>query len=46
MTGVQKDVLVNFMEAHSDLQKGKFGSNFSHKKANLLWDQVAMRSIK
>jgi len=32
----QKDALVEFMVAHLELQKGKFGPNFTHKQANAL----------
>lgn len=38
----QKFVLVNFMENHPELQKGKFGPMVTHKQANLLWDKVAL----
>lgn len=37
----QKDALVEFMVAHPELQKGKFGPNFTHKQANALWNEVA-----
>lgn len=38
----QKYLLVNFMEDHPELQKGKFGPIVTHKQANLLWNELAM----
>ncbi|XP_050059873.1 uncharacterized protein LOC126551143 [Aphis gossypii] len=29
------------MVAHPELQKGKFGPNFTHKQANALWNEVS-----
>ncbi|XP_025198804.1 uncharacterized protein LOC112599981 [Melanaphis sacchari] len=38
----QKIALVEFMEAHPELQKGKFSPNFTHKQANYLWNDISL----
>jgi ABC-type bacteriocin/lantibiotic exporter with double-glycine peptidase domain len=37
----QKELLVEFLQNHSDLLKGKFTSTFTHRKAKQLWEEIA-----
>lgn len=38
----QKEILINFLKSHPDLQKGQFTSSFTFKKARALWDEVTI----
>lgn len=37
----QKKEMVEYMERHPNLQKGKFSNDFTYKKAQLLWEGLA-----
>lgn len=41
INGTQKDILVEFMKQHEDLQSGKFTREFTFKKAQNLWNEIA-----
>lgn len=40
LTKEQKDILINFVQEHEDIQCGKFTATFTHKKMQVLWEQV------
>jgi hypothetical protein len=37
----QKELLVEFLQNHSDLLKGKFTSTFTHRNPKQLWEEIA-----
>jgi len=41
VTYAQKEALVEFLENNVQLKKGKFNSQFTHKNAQQLWEQMA-----
>ncbi|CAI6375264.1 unnamed protein product [Macrosiphum euphorbiae] len=41
VTYAQKEALVEFLENNVQLKKGKFNSQFTHKNAQQLWEQIA-----
>lgn len=43
MSPLQKEALVDFMEKHPDLRKGKFSQRFSRKSAEMQWKQLAVK---
>lgn len=42
VTQAQKECLVDFMQTHPELSKGKFSSNFTHKNAQQLWQKITL----
>lgn len=42
VTLAQKECLVDFMETHRELTKGKFSTNFTHKTAQNLWQKITL----
>ncbi|CAG9762659.1 unnamed protein product [Ceutorhynchus assimilis] len=43
INGIQKDILVEFMQQHEDLQSAKFTKEFTFKKAQHLWNEIALK---
>lgn len=42
VTLAQKESLVEFMGANSELHKGKFSSTFTHKVSQNLWNKITL----
>lgn len=38
----QKNILIDFMKNHENLQSGKFSNNFTYRKAQQLWQEVTI----
>lgn len=37
---IQKEMLIEFVKKHENLQSGKFTQEFSFKKAQCLWEEI------
>ncbi|CAI6358351.1 unnamed protein product [Macrosiphum euphorbiae] len=40
LTGDQKQTIIDFMESHPHLAKGKFSASFTNEKATNLWQEL------
>lgn len=43
MNKEQREILVNFMESHSQLASGAFTNQFTYAEGNKLWDQLTVQ---
>lgn len=43
INGIQKDMLIEFMQQHENLQSGRFSKDFTFKKAQGLWQEISLR---